>query len=87
MAELEKSYGETRKGSATMNVLDRVCLDKVDVRHMTEEELARLGVRLIDHNQLILQCLHCEETWEPMLDSSGKLPAGYWKCPAECSEA
>ena len=69
-----------------MKVLDRVCLDKVDVRHMTEEALSRLGVRLVNHSEVILECLHCEETWEPVLDSSGKLASGYWKCPAGCND-
>jgi hypothetical protein len=68
-----------------MKVLDRVCLDKMDVRHMTEEELSRLGLRLINHDEVILQCLHCEETWEPQLDCGGKLPPDYWKCPAGCN--
>jgi hypothetical protein len=67
-----------------MRVLDRVCLDKVDLRHMTEDELGRLGIRLINREEVILQCLNCEETWEASLDCSGKLPAGYWHCPAGC---
>ena len=69
-----------------MKVLDHVCLDKVDVRHMTEEALSRLGVRLVNPSEVILECLHCEETWEPVLDSSGKLATGYWKCPAGCND-
>jgi hypothetical protein len=73
-------------GKATaMKVLDRVCLDKVDVRHMTEEELAHLGIRLVNHDEVILECLVCEETWEPVLDAAGKLPQGYWHCPCGCN--
>jgi hypothetical protein len=68
-----------------MKVLDRVCLDKMDVRHMTEEELSSRGLRLANHAEVILQCLSCEETWEPQLDSSGKLASDYWKCPAGCN--
>jgi len=58
----------------------------MDVRHMTEDELGRAGIRLINREEVILQCLHCEETWEVSLDSSGKLPMGYWQCPAGCME-
>ena len=68
-----------------MKVLDHVCLDKVDVRHMPEEQLSVLGVRIVNRNQLILECLRCQETWEPALDSSGKLAPDYWKCPAGCN--
>jgi hypothetical protein len=68
-----------------MKALDRVCLDKVDVRHMTKEELGRVGVRLINREEVILQCLNCAKTWEALLDSSGKLPASYWHCPAGCN--
>jgi hypothetical protein len=67
-----------------MRVLDRVCLDKVDVRHMTEAELGRMGIRLINREEVILQCLNCEETWEAFLDCSGRLPVGWWHCPSGC---
>ena len=40
-----------------MKVLDRSCVDKEDVRHMTDAELAKLGVRLVDRQDLILQCV------------------------------
>ena len=68
-----------------MNLLDRVYLDKVDVRHMTEDEMSRLGVRLVDHDQVVLQCLQCQETWEPLVDCAGKLDPDFWKCPAGCN--
>ena len=79
-------HGSPRERLNTMKVLDRVCLDKVDVRHMTEDQLSRLGVRLINRNELILECLQCQETWEPVLDCGGKLAPDYWKCPAGCNE-
>ena len=41
-----------------MRVLDRVCLDKVDMRHMAEAELGRMGIRLINREEVILQCLN-----------------------------
>ena len=68
-----------------MRVLDRSCTDKEDVRHMTDAELARLGVRLIDRQSVTLQCRGCMETWSPQLDSNGKLPFDYWVCPANCN--
>jgi hypothetical protein len=77
-----KTAGLAPRKVITMKVLDRVCLDKVDVRRMTEDALARLGIRLINREEVILQCLNCEETWEPVLDCSGKLRPGYWHCPA-----
>jgi hypothetical protein len=68
-----------------MRVLDRNCMDKEDVRHMADAELARLGVRLLNKQDIILQCTTCMVTWSPQLDSNGKLPFDYWLCPANCN--
>jgi hypothetical protein len=69
-----------------MSVLDRNCVDKEDVRHMADAELKRLGVRLLNKENIILQCTACMETWSPQLDSRGKLPFDYWLCPANCNQ-
>jgi len=68
-----------------MRVLDRNCVDKEDVRHMTDAELGRLGVRLINRQDIALECKVCRETWSPQLDASGKLPFDYYVCPANCN--
>src|SRR5215469_12787832 len=68
-----------------MRVLDRVAVDKQDVRHMTGAELSALGVQLVDPTDLVLRCDQCGETWAPQLDSNGKLPFDYWVCPAKCN--
>jgi hypothetical protein len=60
-------------------------MDKEDVRHMADAELARLGVRLLNRQEFILQCTNCMETWSPQLDSNGKLPFTYSLCPAGCN--
>jgi len=68
-----------------MTALDRTCTDKEDVRHIPDAELARLGVRLINRQDLTLQCAACMETWPPQLDSNGKLTFDFWVCPANCN--
>jgi hypothetical protein len=68
-----------------MKVLDRV-VDKEDVRHMGDEELTRLGVKILDKQAVTLQCLSCCHTWTPQLDYDGKLPFDYWLCPIRCNE-
>jgi len=68
-----------------MRVLDRNRMDKEDVRHMADAELDRLGVHLLNRQDIVLQCTNCMETWTPQLDSSGKLPFDYWVCPAGCN--
>ncbi|MBS1854624.1 MAG: hypothetical protein JST11_04610 [Acidobacteria bacterium] len=69
-----------------MRAIDRPGIDKQDLRHMSAADLARLGVRLTDRKELILQCERCGETWTPQLDAGGKLPFDYWLCPAKCNE-
>ena len=68
-----------------MRVLDRNLVDKEDVRHMSEEQLTRLGVRLVDRDDMSLECLACGHTWTPQLDCDGKLAFDYWLCPAQCN--
>jgi len=74
-----------RKDRCPMKVLDYTCVDKEDVRQMADTELARLGVRLLNRQETVLQCTTCMETWSPQLDSNGKLPFDYWVCPANCN--
>jgi hypothetical protein len=34
----------------------------------------------------MLRCLQCETHWSPNLQTGGRLPPGYWKCPLGCNE-
>ena len=68
-----------------MKVLDRTTMDKEDVRHLNEAQLTRLGIRIINRSDLVLQCIACGEHWTPQLDSGGHLPFDYWICPANCN--
>ncbi len=68
-----------------MRLLERNRIDKEDVRHMAEAELVRMGIRLLNRQDVVLQCASCMETWSPELDFNGKLPFDYWVCPAGCN--
>jgi len=68
-----------------MKVIDRTAVDKEDVRHLPEKDLAKMGVRLANRVELVLECNECGETWAPQLDAVGKLPFDYWVCPAKCN--
>ncbi len=68
-----------------MRTIDRPAIDKQDLRYLSDAELSKLGVRMLNRMDLVLQCTKCSETWAPQLDSSGKLPFDYWLCPAKCN--
>ena len=68
-----------------MRVLDQNVVDKEDVRRMSEPQLTKLGVQLVDRNELSLRCLACGHIWAPQLDCDGKLGFTYWLCPASCN--
>ncbi len=68
-----------------MKAIERTAVDKEDVRHMTDGELAKMGVCIFNRADLILECNECGETWAPQLDAEGKLPFDYWICPAKCN--
>jgi hypothetical protein len=69
-----------------MKVVERAGIDKQDLRRMTDAELSEVGVQLLNRTDLLLECKGCGETWTPQLDSSGKLPFDFWRCPARCNE-
>lgn len=50
--------------------------------HFSAPELKKVGVRILERESTIrLQCTACKGVWVPALQSEGKLPRGYWKCP------
>jgi hypothetical protein len=69
-----------------MKGIEVTVADKEDVRHLSASELSRMGVRLTDAGAFKLQCVTCGETWEPQLESNGKLSFEYWICPAKCNK-
>ena len=52
-------------------------------RRCTPGQLAKVGVTIADRSSRILECLACGRRWIPLLQSGGRLPRGYWKCPYE----
>lgn len=70
-----------------MTARPAILIDRQDVRHMADSELADLGIAITDRTNLTLRCNTCGEIWEPPLDSSGKLPLDYWVCPLKCNAA
>ena len=70
-----------------MRTMDRVGIDKQDLRCLSDAELSELGVRMVNRMDLVLECNKCGETWAPQLDSNGKLPFDYWLCPVKCNAA
>ena len=68
-----------------MKTLARNRVDKEDVRHLPAAELASLGVRVVNRDDLTLQCVKCGETWSPQLGDDGKLAFDAFLCPAGCN--
>jgi len=55
-------------------------------KRFSERELSRVGIRIVDKNQVWLRCVHCGEMFLARRDADGHLPQGYWKCPNGCNE-
>lgn len=69
-----------------MRVLEQAAVDKEDVRRMDDIQLARMGVRLEDRQNITFRCMTCNGTWSPDVDFSGKLPFHFWVCPLKCNQ-
>ncbi len=48
-------------------------------------QLEKLGVRVQNRFDLLLECRKCGEQWSPQYNADGTLPRGYWMCPNRCN--
>jgi len=55
------------------------------VRGLTDHEMAKVGVKILDPHGVWLQCERCGAKWSPNIQPGGRLPRGYWKCPNGCN--
>ena len=69
-----------------MQVLGRSAVDKEDLRHLPDLQLAQLGITVLDRQDVRLRCNACGLAWRPEVDFSGHLPFDYWVCPARCNQ-
>ena len=55
-------------------------------RRLTDYELAKVGVEITNRGNIWLRCKLCGKNWSPNIQTGGKMPRGYWKCPNGCNE-
>jgi hypothetical protein len=53
-------------------------------KRCTAAQLRRVGVTLEVPPRPHLRCDRCGQRWVPIPSKSGRLPKGYWRCPAGC---
>ena len=68
-----------------MRTVERICIEKAELRAMSDAQLAHLGVRMESRPDTVLECVVCGQRWSPAINSEGKLPFDYWVCPARCN--
>ena len=56
-------------------------------KRVTDGELAKVGVRIIDRDSVLLECVRRGHRWTPKLMAGGRMPTGWWRCPNGCNEA
>ncbi len=52
---------------------------------LTPGALAKRGIELTDPSRLRFRCLVCRHTWSPNIQTGGRLPRGWWRCPGDCN--
>jgi hypothetical protein len=68
-----------------MRTLAHEPISKNDARDMSAVQLSRVGIELLNRQDLLFKCVTCGETWIPQTDAAGMLHAGYWVCPKKCN--
>lgn len=53
---------------------------------VSDSQLKKVGVSLVNAKSLMLRCGKCKETW-PIKQKGLRLPKGYWKCPNGCNSS
>jgi hypothetical protein len=56
-------------------------LSKSHPNHLTENELHKFLIEIVDPHSLRLRCEECGQIWSPNVGPGGRLPSGYWRCP------
>jgi hypothetical protein len=54
-------------------------------KRLTDGEMAKVGVEIIDRNRKRLRCMNCGHIWWPCLVPGGRLPKRYWRCENGCN--
>jgi hypothetical protein len=52
---------------------------------MTASELDKVGIILLSHSHLTLQCRGCGAEWRIIKPPRGHIPRGSWKCLNGCN--
>jgi hypothetical protein len=51
-------------------------------RHMSQR---RAEITLVDPSTCRYRCNCCGQIWQPMIQSGGRRPRGWWRCPEGCN--
>jgi hypothetical protein len=60
-------------------------LDRQELRKMTPEQQAHLGIQVLDGDDPILKCVGCGQTWCPDVTAAGKIDPLELICPRKCN--
>jgi hypothetical protein len=55
-------------------------------RYLSEGQLSKVGVKVIDECKLVLSCCQCGMTWAAGVLPGGRLPPRYWHCTQGCNQ-
>jgi hypothetical protein len=51
----------------------------------TADRLARVGLEIIDTDQLLVSCKACGKIWYPLIESGGGVNPRWWRCQNQCN--
>lgn len=52
---------------------------------MPRISLEKARIESIDENRLIYRCKECGQIWSPNIQTGGRIPRGWWRCPNGCN--
>ena len=60
--------------------------NRIYPKRLTEWEMSKVGVEIIDLNRISLRCKQCGHQWSPCIQPGGRLPKGYWRRENGCND-
>jgi len=84
--KLYRGYQHYRKGLASITIASMPDLSgNAPSIAFSTDDLARVGVDIVDRDSLMLRCRKCGAAWSVLSQPNGELPAGYWQCENGCN--
>jgi hypothetical protein len=56
-----------------------------EIKESFKKDCRKHRIKLLDASHLHFECEKCGQIWSPNIQTGGRMPRGWWKCPNGCN--